>query len=658
MNSINVALSRRTRHERRPPGSLLRRIAATGFEDAAPLTTQALEGEHPRGRELSMAWLAGTVMTGLTSVLLMGAALYVSFKGQENFSTASEAMLFQKPPSLSSARSTEKGDRPRSVAQTRSDIEVIAASTRELVEGRTMIRSQEFVRVDATLATSATPLAENIPAFDASSLLATLPDPSTSASPEPRTEIYSTSVEGEVAISISPLSTTYTPAAAINDFEAGEFAKVALQDVFADDTSTGTFAYAAQPASLSGLAIDAAPVGIAENVTVVPKTVPATEGGGRSERIVTVSQPSSLEEQLLKNGFTPAAYRMVEDTLGNVLPSSSLPAGAKLRILMGPSRSSPVPVPYRLSIYFHDPRTKAIKHAATAALTDRGGYVIGLEPGAIEFPDEDFEAVDVNSLPSLYRAIWETARKLDIDDDTTSQLVALFAYEVELTQKVIPGDSIRLLMSQPETGKRELLYAALTTGSTTRELFRFQSEDGRSDFYSPDGETGKRFLTRRPLQGGGRLASRYGYRVHPIFKNRRLHSGVDLASPLGTPVYAGGDGVVKRAQWVSGYGRYVELDHVNGYQTAYAHMSRIADGLTPGDRVRQGQVVGYVGSTGNSTGNHLHYEIRVNGRTVDPLSVKLPRDKELPAQSEPAFAQTTAQIRALMDRNPLEVAAR
>jgi len=603
-----------------------------------------------------MAWLAGTVMTGLTSVLLMGAALYVSFQGQENFSTASEAMLF--PRSSKQTSSSEKGDRPRPVAQTRSDIEVIEASIRELVEGRTMIRSRAFVRVDATLATSATPLAENIPAFDASSLLASLPVSSSSTSPEPRTEIYSTSVEGEVAISTAPLPTKYAPPRAISDFEAGQFAKVALQDVFAEDGTASSLAYAPQPSSLPGFATGAAPVGRAENVTVVEKTIPAAEGGGRSERIVTVSQPSSLEEQLLKNGFTPVAYRMVEATLANVLPSFSLPAGAKLRILMGPSRSSPVPVPYRLSIYFHDPRTKAIKHAATAALTDRGGYVIGLEPGAIEFPDEDFEAVDVNSLPSLYRAIWETARKLDIDDDTTSQLVALFAYEVELTQKVVPGDGIRLLMSQPEVGKRELLYAALTTGSTTRELFRFQSEDGRSDFYSPDGETGKRFLTRRPLQGGGRLASRYGYRVHPIFKNRRLHSGVDLASPLGTPVYAGGDGVVKRAQWVSGYGRYVELDHVNGYQTAYAHMSRIADGLKPGDRVQQGQIVGYVGSTGNSTGNHLHYEIRINGRTVDPLSVKLPRDKELPAQSEPAFAQTTAQIRALMDRDALEVAAR
>jgi hypothetical protein len=140
MNSINVALSRRLRHQRQPPSSLVRRLVATGYEDAPPLTTKAVEGEHPRGRELSMAWLAGTVMTGLTSVLLMGAALYVSFQGQENFSTASEAMLF--PRSSKQTSSSEKGDRPRPVAQTRSDIEVIEASIRELVEGRTMIRSR------------------------------------------------------------------------------------------------------------------------------------------------------------------------------------------------------------------------------------------------------------------------------------------------------------------------------------------------------------------------------------------------------------------------------------------------------------------------------------------------------------------------------------
>jgi len=437
------------------------------------------------------------------------------------------------------------------------------------------------------------------------------------------------------------------PASAITDRQAADLVKASLQDAYFEDTGERSLAYAAAPLSLP-----AATLGVAENVTVMSKTRLAGAGGGRSERIVTAKQATPLRALLLKNGFTEQSYAMVATTLRNVLPSLELPAGAKLRILMGPSRMSATPVPYRLSIYVHDPSTRAIRHAATAAMTDRGTYVIGQAPGMIELPEEDIEAADVGALPSLYRSIWETARKHDLDDATTAEIVAMFAYEVDLTQRVQPGDTLQLLATRPESGTPELVYASLRTGGTSRELFRFRTADGSVDYYSPDGETGKRFLTRRPLQGGGRLASRYGYRIHPIFKTRRLHSGVDLASPLGTPVYAGGDGIIKRAQWLSGYGRYVELDHVNGYQTAYAHMSRIADGLKPGMRVRQGQIVGYVGSTGNSTGNHLHYEIRVNGRTVDPLSVKLPRDKELPAQSAGDFTQAVGQVRQLMQRRP------
>ena len=227
----------------------------------------------------------------------------------------------------------------------------------------------------------------------------------------------------------------------------------------------------------------------------------------------------------------------------------------------------------------------------------------------------------------------------------------MFAYDVDLSKRISAGDSIEILQTAPDgSGRSELLYVALKTGSTSRELYRFRGEDGSVDFYDPEGETGKRFLTRRPVKGGGRLVSRFGYRVHPIFKTRKLHTGSDFAAPLGTPIYAGGDGVVERAQWVAGYGKYVQLKHVNGFETAYGHMSRIADGLEPGMPVRQGQIIGYVGSTGNSTGNHLHYEIRVNGRPVDPLSVKLPRDKAMPPQYEASFAQTVAQVRELMQR--------
>ena len=154
------------------------------------------------------------------------------------------------------------------------------------------------------------------------------------------------------------------------------------------------------------------------------------------------------------------------------------------------------------------------------------------------------------------------------------------------------------------------------------------------------------------MQGGGLgISSPFGWRIHPIFHTRKLHTGVDLAASEGTPIFAAGDGVVERSGWDSGYGRFVMIKHVNGFETAYGHMSRIADITQVGDTVRQGQIIGYVGHTGFATGPHLHFEVRINGNFVDPLSVKLPRDKTLPAQDEQQFAQSVAQIQDLMKRD-------
>jgi murein DD-endopeptidase MepM/ murein hydrolase activator NlpD len=350
----------------------------------------------------------------------------------------------------------------------------------------------------------------------------------------------------------------------------------------------------------------------------------------------------------------------IAGTLRNVYPSVTLPVGARLRILFGPSRVSDSLIPYRMSIYIHDNGADTDRHAATVALTDKGQYVLGLAPAEITFPDEDTEEINVANLPSVYRSIWETGRKHDLPDATIKRIIGMFAYDIDLTKKISAGDSIELLQTPPDAeGRQELLYVGLNLGGAEREFFRFRNDDGTVDFFDPDGETGKRFLTRRPLQGGGTLRSRFGYRIHPIFHTRRLHTGVDLASKTGTPIYAAGDGVVEKAQWESGYGKYVELKHVNGFETGYGHMSRFADGMKPGVRVRQGQVIGYVGSTGNSTGPHLHFEILINGSFVDPLSVKLPRDKTLPAQYDRQFAQTVAQIRDLMQRDatPMTVAS-
>jgi len=640
-------------------------LKASGFEDGPALTVQSTDGEIPHGRELSFAWLTGTVMTGLTSVLLMGAALYVSFSGQDTFSTAYEALqLITRGDQVTAEDSEVKGNRVRPVARTQSELEIVEASIRETVDNRAIIRKQPFVRVKATLATAATALSGDIPDYDPVAMIdASQPIETDDDASNP--EIYGTEVEGEVQIRTSALPVTFVPAPAISDRSASDFVRRTVENLFAEGSGDAevTLAYAPSDTGIRDLGIvtdeNGGVGGFAENVTTVPKTKTAEEAGpGRSERVITVREAGSLEDPLLKNGFDEQTYDMVAATLRNVLPSTSVPNGAKLRILMGPARNEPRLIPHRLSIYLPD--QNGMRHAATAALTDRGNYVLGLEPPMIEFPEEDTEEINVNNLPTVYRSIWETARKHDISDETTSRIVAMFAYDIDLTKRISAGDSIEILETPKDAeGHQDLLYVAIKLGTTTRELFRFKTEDGTVDYYDPSGETGKRFLTRRPVQGGGRLSSRFGSRVHPIFKSRRMHTGVDFAAPRGTPIYASGDGVVERAQWVSGYGRHVEIKHVNGFETTYSHMNGIADGIKPGVRVRQGQVIGYVGSTGNSTGNHLHFEIKVNGRFVDPLSVKLPRDKTLAVQYEGEFGQTMAQIRDLMQRDasPVTVAA-
>ncbi|MEQ1900687.1 MAG: M23 family metallopeptidase [Devosia sp.] len=639
-------------------------LVRAGFEDGPALTVASTDGEIPHGRELSFAWLTGTVMTGLTSVLMMGAALYVSFQGQDTFSTAFDALkIITSAVTAPAQDSIIKTDRIRPVAETRSELEIVEASIKETVDGRDMIKKQPFVRIKATLATAATALSEDVPAYDPVALIESSQPINVPETDAANTAIYGAEVDGDVSIKTVKLPATLVPPRLISDQIAADFVRQTVEAFYSEGDSEA-LAYAPLPGSVRELGTvdgDAAPNGVAENVTTLPKTTPAAEAGlARTERIVTVKEPAPVGDLLLKNGFTPSMIKAINATLANVFPLPTLPKGARLRILFGASRTSDVLIPYRLSIYVHEDKTNSDEHAVTVALTDKGQYVVALAPSEIPFPDEDTEEINVSSLPTVYRAIWETARKHDIDDKTTQRIIAMFAYDVDMTKKITAGDAIEVLETEKDAaGKQDLLYVALKLGSTTRELYRFRTEDGAVDFYDPSGETGKRFLTRRPLQGGGRMSSRFGYRIHPIFKTRKLHTGVDLAAPRGTPIYAAGDGLVEKAQRVSGYGNFVLLRHVNGFETGYGHMSRFADGIKPGDKVRQGQIIGYVGSTGNSTGNHLHFEIKINGNFVDPLSVKLPRDKSLPPQDAPAFKQIIAQIHDLMERDgsPVQVAS-
>jgi len=636
-------------------------LQATGYEDGPALTVQSTDGEIPQGRELSFAWLSGTVMTGLTSVLLMGAALYVSFQGQDTFSTAYAALNLAAPriDQPLATDLTSKTSRLRPVATTRSDREIIEASTRQIVDGREIIRNQPFVRISATLATTATSLSADVPVYDPVAIL-NKAQPLTAAALDIATDVYGTDVDGEVAVNQMAMPDDFVPNRAISDQGAADFVQAMIGTPFTVEGAGPALAYAALAPSLRDLTTSPSGTvaGVAENVTVVPKTTLASgESLGRTERFLTVRELGPLSDTLLRNGFTPAQVGMVERTLASLMPAAGLPAGIRLRILYGPLGTGATSlVPYRMSIYRPE-GAPGDRHIATVALSDNGQYVVGLQPDWVDFPTEDVEQINVGNLPSIYRSIWETGRKHDLSDATIERIIAMFAYDIDMTKRIAAGDTIEILEAGDtgEGGAEELLYVGLTLSGTTRQLYRFTTDDGVVDFYDPDGETGKRFLNRRPLEGGGTLRSRFGYRIHPIFKTRRLHTGVDLAARTGTPIYAAGDGVISYYKWQSGYGNKVEIQHVNGYETAYGHMSRYADGLGAGSHVRQGQIIGYVGSTGQSTGPHLHFEIKINGNLVDPLSVKLPKDNVLAAQYRDEFDQTIAQINDLMAREPAPV---
>ncbi|WP_338721084.1 M23 family metallopeptidase [Devosia sp. XK-2] len=637
-------------------------LQATGYEDGPALTVQSTDGEIPQGRELSFAWLSGTVMTGLTSVLLMGAALYVSFQGQDTFSTAYAALKLAAPriDQPLATDLTSKTSRLRPVAATRSDREIIEAATRQTVDGREIIRNQPFVRIGATLATTATSLSADVPTYDPVAIL-NKTQPLTSAALDIATDVYGTDVDGEVAVNQSAIPEGFVPARAVTDQSAADFVRAMVGAPFTVDGASPALAYAALAPSLRDLSSgpDNTVTGIAENVTIVPKTTLASgETLGRTERFLTVREVGPLRDTLERNGFTPAQVGMVESTLANLMPAAGLPAGIRLRILYGPLGNGATSlVPYRMSIYRPE-GAPGDRHIATVALSDNGQYVVGLQPDWVDFPAEDVEQINVGNLPTVYRSIWETGRKHDLSDDTIERIIGMFAYDIDMTKRIAAGDTIEILEASDVDGSAggdELLYVSLTLSGTKRELYRFTTDDGTVDFYDPDGETGKRFLNRRPLEGGGTLRSRFGYRIHPIFKTRKLHTGVDLAARTGTPIYASGDGVISYYKWQSGYGNKVEIQHVNGYETAYGHMSRYVDGLGVGSRVRQGQIIGYVGSTGQSTGPHLHFEIKINGNLVDPLSVKLPKDNVLAAQYRDEFDQTIAQITDLMAREPAPV---
>ncbi len=238
------------------------------------------------------------------------------------------------------------------------------------------------------------------------------------------------------------------------------------------------------------------------------------------------------------------------------------------------------------------------------------------------------------------------------------EMIRMFSYSIDFQREIHPGDTFEVFFDRKydEDGvpvkEGQIAYANLTVDGKAHRLWRFKTADGNWDYYDENGNSMKKFLMKTPVDGA-RISSGFGMRKHPILGFTKFHEGVDFAAPKGTPIYAAGDGVVKISGWVNGYGNFVELGHANKYETAYGHMSAFAKGIHVGVRVHQGQVIGYVGSTGRSTGPHLHYEIHIAGKKVNPLGVKMATGEKLGGKQLTAFKATRATVGSQMAETPL-----
>jgi len=261
-------------------------------------------------------------------------------------------------------------------------------------------------------------------------------------------------------------------------------------------------------------------------------------------------------------------------------------------------------------------------------------------------------------------SLYEAAVQSGLPAPVLMQMIRAYSFDVDFQRDIHPGDTFEVLFERQTdlegvpVREGPVLYANLQTKGRSLKIFRYTALDGETDFFNEKGHSVRKALMLTPIDGA-RISSGFGMRRHPILGFSRMHKGLDFAAPTGTPIMAAGNGVVVEAGRKGNYGITVVLRHPNEYRTLYAHMSRIARGVTPGARVTQGQVIGYVGSTGMSTGPHLHYEVLYRGKHVNPASVVSPPGRTLAGKDLERFKRFTLELKgqyaALADKKLAQV---
>ena len=626
----------------------------------APLSVDGEGSGLVDRRRVSVQWLSGVILTGLCGAALMSGAVFAALDGETNFATVPERVESALHGAIGAitervANATRKTDRLPPPGEANAARQVIRVSTTTRGSGnRETVRVRPFIRVAGNLSLSVSQLSANIPPFNAQKMAA-----QSEGIPVSAQDAADAQPDAEVSFITRDLNSVL-PRAKIAAVASVDEVLARVREAANWDGKVGQklplLASAVAP-TLTAYAPERQadpyagfePRIVPENVSLLPKTTAQVTGGNAwNERTIVLKKGDSVSAFLREMGATADEIKAITAAFGGRGKDSSPRDGYKLRVLLAPASDGIRLRPVRIVIA----TDTAVE--AMVAWSELGKYVAvdvrhANTVASSSSDDDDGKGV------RLYQSIYETGLRNHIPRPVIDDFVRIYSYDVDFQRRVQPGDSFEVLFAgddenPSENSKAEVLFALLTTGGETRKFYRYQtSDDNLVDYYDESGKSAKKFLVRKPVADGN-ITSGFGGRNHPLLGYDKMHTGVDWASSTGTPVFAAGNGVIDKIGWEGGYGKYIRIRHANGYETAYGHMSAFARNMEAGKKVRQGQVIGYVGSTGLSTGAHLHYEILINGRFVDPMKIKLPRGRVLEGPLLAGFDQDRAKLEAMVTR--------
>ena len=337
------------------------------------------------------------------------------------------------------------------------------------------------------------------------------------------------------------------------------------------------------------------------------------------EDVRTVGKGDTLMALLKEAGVPAADSDRAIQAMAKIYKPRRIKPGQRILLLLQPQTQKP---PQLLSLTF----SESVERDVAVRLTKSGYHA--------EVVRRSLHRRSTHTAGRIDSSLYVAGVNAGLPQSTLAELIQIFSFDVDFQRDIRRGDTFSLLFNEysDDSGRvvksGDILLAQMVLSGKPMRLYRYETRDGRVDYYDAKGKSVRKALLRTPIDGA-RISSGFGKRRHPILGYTRMHKGLDFAARRGTPIYAAGDGVIEYAGRNGGYGKYVRIRHNGTYKTAYAHMHRYGRGIRKGHRVRQGQVIGYVGSTGRSTGPHLHYEVHKSGRQVNPRSVKLPSGRKL-----------------------------